>query len=351
MAAKKVFLTGATGFIGGDAFYALHQANPNWEFSLLVRSEDKGKPIKSAYPNVKLVIGSLDDFEVIEDAARKADIVVHTAESSDHAGAAEAIGKGLASGHSSSNPGYWIHVSGTGILCWYDQDNKRYGEPPLPDQAYDDLDGVDRLVTLPDTAFHRDVDKIVLAEAARDPAAVKVAILCPPTIYGDGRGPVNPRSRQVPGLVKATLDNGYGPQIGTGLTEWDNVYVQDLSALFVLLAQDAASTTKSNEKEIWGPHGYHLAENGVHVWGKIAEQISKEAHKQGYLSKCETKHISEEEALEINGFQALSWGLNSKGRGRRARKYLGWEPKGPSLEETIPELVKSEAELLGLSKK
>lgn len=68
--------TGSTGYIGGDAFYALHEAHPDWEFSLLVRSEDKGRPILSAYPRVKLAIGSLDDSDVIEDAARKADIVV-----------------------------------------------------------------------------------------------------------------------------------------------------------------------------------------------------------------------------------------------------------------------------------
>lgn len=275
--------------------------------------------------------------------------IIDTADSSDHVGAAHAIAQGLKSGHSSSNPGHWIHIGGTGILCWYDMDNKRYGEAPLPDQAYDDLDGIDRVLSLPDTAFHRDVDKIVLAAAAEDPDAVKVAIVCPPTIYGCGRGPVNQRSRQIPGLIKATLERGVGFSVGEGTTEWDNVHVHDLSGLMDLLARDATSTgSGSVQKEIWGPFGYHFAENGTHVWSQVSELIVAEAVEKGYLSKKEMRRISGEEALEINGFEALSWGLNSKGKALRARKYLGWKPSGASLAESIPELVAVEANKLGL---
>ncbi|KAM5365167.1 hypothetical protein ACJZ2D_011154 [Fusarium nematophilum] len=286
MAGKKVFITGATGFIGGDAFYALYEAEPGWVYTLLARSEEKGKEIQAKYPGVKVVVGSLDDSQVIERAASEADIVIHTADSSDHRVAAEAIGAGLRSSRSTSNPGYWIHISGTGILCWYDMDNQRYGEAPLPSQAYNDLGGVDRVTSLPDTAFHRDVDKIVLGEAAADPDAVKVAVVCPPTIYGTGRGPVNQRSQ-----------------------------------------------------------------NGTHKWSDIAKLVSSEAHKQGFVSQAETKSLDAKEAKEKLGFEALSWGLNSRGQAERARKYLGWKPDSPSLEETIPDVLKLEAQRLGLSSK
>jgi nucleoside-diphosphate-sugar epimerase len=231
-------------------------------------------------------------------------------------------------------------------------DNKRYGEAPLPDQAYDDLEGVDCVLGLPDTAFHRDVDKIVLAAAADDPDAVKVAIVCPPTVYGRGKGPINRRSRQIPGLIKATLEKGTGFKLGAGKTEWDNVHVHDLSGLIDLLASDAASKdSKSAEKEIWGPRGYHFCENGTHLWSHMSELITEEAYNKGYLKKNEVKQIDDKEAMEINGFEALSWGLNSKSKAKRARKYLGWEPKHPSLPDSIPELVQCEAEKLGLSKK
>ncbi|KAF5628955.1 nucleoside diphosphate sugar epimerase [Fusarium sp. NRRL 52700] len=344
---QSVFITGTTGFIGGDAFYALQKAHPDWKYTILVRSEDKGKDVQKQYPDVKLAIGSLDDSKVIEKASSEADIVIHTAESSDHQGAAKAIAAGLRSTHSSSNPGYWIHISGTGILCWYDMDNKRYGEGPLPEQAYNDLEGVDKVTSLPDTAFHRDVDKIVLDEAAKDPSAVKVAIVCPPTIYGTGRGPTNQRSRQIPGLTETTLEKGFGPIIGAGETEWDNVHVHDLSNLIVLLSERAASSEKqSDEQEIWGPKGYFFAENGKHKWSQISALIAKEAKKQGIINSDETKVLDVDEAQKKLGFQALSWGLNSRGEAKRARKFLGWKPVGESLEEWIPESVQIEAKRL-----
>jgi len=57
-----------------------------------------------------------------------------TADSSDNLPAARAIAKGLSAGHTDEKPGYWIHVSGTSILQWYDWDNDRYGQSPLPEQ-------------------------------------------------------------------------------------------------------------------------------------------------------------------------------------------------------------------------
>ncbi|KAL4731024.1 hypothetical protein ACLX1H_003066 [Fusarium chlamydosporum] len=311
MASKNVFITGTTGFIGGDAFYALTKAQPSWKYTVLVRSEDKGKEVQRQYPEVKLAIGSLDDSEVIKKAASEADIVIR---------------------------------DGTGILCWYDQDNKRYGEGPLPEQSYDDLEGVEKVTSLPDTAFHRDVDKIVLEEATKNPEAVKIAVVCPPTIYGTGRGPANQRSRQIPGLAETTLEKGFGPIIGAGKTEWDNVHVHDLSKLIVLLSQRAASSEKDNEEEIWGPRGYFFAENGTHRWSNISTLIAKEANKQGLIKSAETKVLDVDEAQEKLGFQALSWGLNSRGDAKRARKYLGWKPDCPSLEEWLPEAVQIEAE-------
>lgn len=40
------------------------------------------------------------------------------------------------------------------------------------------------LVKLPDEAFHRNVDKIVLKTRPEHADSVKTAIACPPTIYG-----------------------------------------------------------------------------------------------------------------------------------------------------------------------
>ena len=259
---------------------------------------------------------------------------------------ATAIAQGIAAGHTDKKPGFYIHTSGTGILTWKDSKTKTYGEAPsqIP---YDDLERVEDLTGLPDTAFHRDVDKIVLAAASE---TTKTAIVCPPSIYGLGRGPGNTRSLQVYNLAEITLKNGQAPMLGKGLTEWDNVQVHDLSDLFVLLVEAAVDYKDKADidAEIWGPKGYFLAENGHHVWGNLSKEIAKIAVEKGYIKNKEVKDMSPEEGEKLYGFQALSWGLNSKGYAKRARKYLGWKPKGRSLMEELPFIVDSEAPSLGM---
>ncbi|KAL2070713.1 hypothetical protein VTL71DRAFT_13739 [Oculimacula yallundae] len=344
--ATKIFITGTTGYIGGDVMHTLYKAHPELSYTALVRNSDKGALVAAAFPKVKLVYGTLDDSSILEEESAKADIVIHTADSSDHAGASKAIAKGIASGHSKEKPGFWLHLSGAGILCWKDMETETYGEAPSQ-QPYDDLERVEDLTSLPDSAFHRDVDKIVLG-ASSD--VVKTAVLCPPTIYGAGRGPGNARSRQVYNLVKVTLEQSQAPQLGKGLTEWDNVNVHDLSDLFVLLTEAAITNKPDMDSKLWGKEGYFLAENGHHVWGEVSKLVGKSAFEKGFIKEKETKAMSSDEAKEAAGFEALSWGLNSKGFAKRARKYLGWKPSGRSLEDEIPFIIDGEAEILGIKK-
>lgn len=338
--AIKIFLTGATGYIGGDALYALNKAHPEYEYTLLVRTEESGKPVAEAYPKAKLVYGTLDDSEVIEKAASEADIVVHTADASDNVPAAKAIARGFAKGHDANKPGYWIHICGTGILQWYDETEKRYGQAPLPEQKYDDIKDIERIITLPDQAYHRDVDKLVLA--ANDAGGIKTTIVGPPTIYGPGRGPVNQRSKQVYHMTKFLMQNGYAPVVPPGEVEWDNVHIDDLSDLLVTLVEATQDPKFKDDPEIFGTHGYFFAENGVHKWKDVAQWIADEAVKQGFMAEAKIEYIPYEK------IENSSWGTNSKSVAQRARKYFGWNPKGKSLKDSIPEIVESEAKLLGI---
>lgn len=52
------------------------------------------------------------------------------------------------------------------------------------DRQYNDLEGVAELTNLPDDAFHRNVDKVVLEAGAKNGDVLKTCIVCPPTIYG-----------------------------------------------------------------------------------------------------------------------------------------------------------------------
>lgn len=74
----KIFLTGATGYIGGDALYQIHQRYPDFEYAILIRSEDKAKKVRLAYPKARVVIGGNDDSELLEREAAWADIVIRT---------------------------------------------------------------------------------------------------------------------------------------------------------------------------------------------------------------------------------------------------------------------------------
>lgn len=97
-------------------------------------------------------------------------------------GAARAIAAGLLEGHTKENPGFWLHVGGTGILTYEDSKNGRLGD--ASDKVYDDDNNVEELTSLPDEAFHRNVDKIVLEATTKHSGIINATIVCPPTIYG-----------------------------------------------------------------------------------------------------------------------------------------------------------------------
>ncbi|TDZ40289.1 Uncharacterized protein C8035_v003640 [Colletotrichum spinosum] len=342
----KIFLTGVTGYVGGDAFYTLYEKHPEYDYSLLVRTEERAGVVRKAYPNVRIVIGSNSDSEILEEEAAAADVVIHTADSADDVPSAQAITKGLANGHSAEKPGYYIHLSGTGILIWYDQVNERYGEAPLPEQEYHDIRDISRLLSLPDDAVHRNVEKVVLAANSSSPA-VRTAVLLPPTIYGTGRGPQNRRSIQIPALARATLEKGFAPVVAPGQTEWDNIHVHDLSNFFTRLVEATQDAKLNSDQEVFGAHGYFILESGTHKWADVAAWIAEEAHAQGFLPAPLTKEVTMKEVLH-SGPVAGSWALNSKGRTERAKKYLGFETKAKSVKEEIPELIKREATILHL---
>jgi hypothetical protein len=67
--------TGATGYIGGDGLFAIANAHPDWQFSALVRSQEKAAQVTSKYPKIRTVIGDLDSSDLIEHEVKHADIV------------------------------------------------------------------------------------------------------------------------------------------------------------------------------------------------------------------------------------------------------------------------------------
>lgn len=340
--APKVFITGATGYIGGDALFHLVKNHPDYEVACLVRNSQRGALVASQYSKIRLVYGSLDDEEALEKEAREADIVLNCA-SADHEGSIKAFVRGL-SAHNPDRPGYLIHTSGTGILCWQDLERKTYGEAAT--KIYDDWDGVRELTSLPDFAPHRNADKLILAAAQTENASpLKTAIVCPPTIYGNGRGPGSQRSIQMPDLAKCILQEKRGFQIGAGKTFWNHVHVNDLSDCYLKLVEAAVA---GGGTATWGAEGYYLVENGTHVWGHMSKVVALEAYKQGFIPSAEVISMTPDEVDRLRKHASVIWGANSRGSAIRARKLLGWAPKGKSIEAETPQLVTDEAKSLGL---
>ncbi|KAF5562422.1 nucleoside-diphosphate-sugar epimerase [Fusarium napiforme] len=346
--APKTLLTGVTGFVGGTAFSKMHDAHPNYDYTLYIRSEDRENIISKKYPNVKFVYGDLASTDVIEKAASEADVVVHTAVSADSLPAAKAIARGLASGHSKENPGYYIHLSGAGILTWYDLKNQRYGKPPLPEQSYHDINDIDRILSLPNEAIHKDVDNAV---QSIDSDIVKFLIVSPGVIHGTGLGLFNKTSMTVPGLARATFELGYTPFVGAGQAKWDYVHVEDLAEFFNKAIEATQNSSTRGDPEVWGKKGYYFVSGGQHQWKDLAAWVADEVHRQGYIPESRTQSVTFEDVIK-NGYKAgIAWAINSRGESERARKFLGWEPKAPSLKDTVSDSVTWEAEVLDLKPK
>ncbi|KAA8647651.1 hypothetical protein EYZ11_004796 [Aspergillus tanneri] len=341
MAPPKVFLTGGTGYIGGDVLYAVSQAHPDWQLSVLARSPEKAAQVSSKYPNVRIVIGDLSSSYLIQEETKNADIVFHCADC-DHVAAAEAIAKGAAQ-HSPYRPLWLIHTSGTGILTVEDFRTNTWGL--YRTKEHDDWDGVDELLNLPDDSLHRNVDKIIIDAGKSNPDSVKVAIVCPPTIYGPGRGPGNQESVQAYWLTAAVLKRKKGFLVGKGENIWHQVHVQDLSSVYLALG-DAASVGGGNAS--WNNEGYYLAENGPFVWGDIQREVARVAYEKKLIPSPEVESLSDAEVTELNEFGLYAWGSSSRGHSYRARRLLGWSPSRPSLKELIPQIVDIEAKSLGL---
>ncbi|KAH8799733.1 hypothetical protein F5884DRAFT_115827 [Xylogone sp. PMI_703] len=335
----KIFALGVTGYIGGDALYAIAQAHPDYEITALVRNSDKAALVTKEYPGIRIVQGDLDNDTIITEEAAKADIVCHFADA-DHPGAAKAIVQGLLK---APTIGYYIHTSGTGILVIDDIESNSYGAPS--EKIYDDYDGVSEVTSLRDSAWHREVDKIVLHAGTEHFSHIKTAIVCPPTIYGPGRGPGNQRSHQAYELSRATLTRGRGFTVNAGLAKWCEVHVHDLSDLYVRLVEEAV---KGGGRATWGSDGYYFAENGEFVWGDIAKEVAEVAYKKGMIKTPEIDQVSVEEANTFSPSGAALWGTNSRSRAIRGRKLLGWNPTGKSLREELPGIVELEAKRLKL---
>ncbi|GLA14473.1 hypothetical protein AnigIFM62618_000853 [Aspergillus niger] len=337
----KIFLTGASGYIGGDVLHALKSALPTCQYTVLLRDEAKAQKLSQAYPDVQVVLGDLDASSTLEQQAREADIVIHTA-SSNHVKSAEAIARGLTA-LERPKPGHWLQISGASVLSIPDIIASAFGEPS--NKIYSDVDGADELRELiRQYSAKRVVDNLVL-NLPHTASRPKTALIFPPIIYGRGRGPINQRSIQIPELARVTMQRRGGVQVGKGEATWSNVHISDVSNIFVKLAEKAL---RSEEGELWNENGLYFPGSRAISFGSISARVAQEVKKLGLADSESVTEISHEEADSLTPHGGVLWGTNAQQVAQRAAKYLEWVPEGRTLEEEIPHTVLAEAQRLGL---
>jgi nucleoside-diphosphate-sugar epimerase len=293
----KIFLTGASGYIGGSVANKLLQQGH--QVYGLVRSPEKAQLVKQL--GISPVLGSLDDGDRLDESARSADAVINAA-SSDHRPAVEALVKALAESGKTL-----IHTSGSSIVG----DDVR-GESESPNVYADD----DYFVPMPIRQARVGIDQFVRIAGVN--RGMRAMVICPTTVYGNGRG-VQVDSDQIPKLTKKSKEAGAGLYLGKGLNRWSNVYIDDLVDLYVLALEKAPSAS------------FFFAENGEESYQRIAESISR---RLGFGGKTES-WLADEAIAEYGDWARFALGSNSRVRAVNARRLLGWTPSGPGILEAI----------------
>ena len=146
-------------------------------------------------------------------------------------------------------------------------------------------------------------------------------------------------------LSRLILERRAGFLIGKEDYMWFNVHIYDLSRLYLLLLE--AAVTGGGEAS-WNSKGYYLVESGEHRWNELAQEITNEAHKQGFIKSDEANILEGEERNKLNAIGVALWNVKSRAKAIRATKLLGWKPSERSLMDEVPDIVGSEAERTGI---
>ncbi|KAK7690469.1 hypothetical protein QCA50_005567 [Cerrena zonata] len=288
----SIFITGVTGYIGGSVLHRLlqHPSAKTFDITALVRSSEKAKKLESF--GVKAIVGSLDDYDLVEELTSQAHVIFDTADA-DNLEAIRAILHGTRKRHATvGDLPIYIHTSGTGELTDDARGNK------TTDVIYDDLNP-DQIESLPDTAFHRNVDLEIVA--ADKVGYVKTYIILPSTIYGIVSNPLveagiqNPQSIQIPMLIKASLGRKQAGMVGKGVALWPDVSNDDVADLYIVLYD---AIVANPDKVGHGREGYYFGENGEHTWYSISRAIGEAFVDLGISTDPEPTSLTDDELIK-----------------------------------------------------
>ena len=284
----RVFVTGATGFIGSTIVPEL--INAGHQVLGLTRSDGGVRSLTAA--GAEAYRGSLEDLDSLRRGAAASDGVIHCAFDHDFSNfvancekdrrAIEALGAALAG---SDRP--LVITSGTGM------GNAANGRP-----ATEDTFNLD----------HPNPRKASeLAGVAVSATGVNVSVVRLPQVHDTlKQGLISP-------LVAIAREKGVSAYVGDGSNRWPAAHVLDVAHLYRLAL----------EKREAGARYHAVAEEGVSV-RDIAEVL-------GRGLKVPVVSLSLEEAQAHFGWLGMFAGLDLPASSAQTRERLGWHPTGPSL--------------------
>jgi nucleoside-diphosphate-sugar epimerase len=281
----RVFLTGATGFIGSAIVRELIDAGH--QVLGLARSDAGAKSLIAAGAQVHR--GTLEDLESLRSGAAAADGVIHAAfihDFNNYAPAAEADRRAIetlgAEFAGSDRP--LVVTSGTLVL-----------QGPGP------------LLTEEDKANPNFPRKSEDALAMLSQGVHVVIVRLPPSVHGDGDHGF------VPALINIARQKGVSAFIGNGLNRWPTVHRLDAAHLYRLAIEKGSAGAR-----------YHgVGDEGVPV-RDIAEVIGKRL-------SLPVVARSPAEAAGHFGWLANFLAIDSPASSVQTQKQLGWRPTHPSL--------------------
>jgi nucleoside-diphosphate-sugar epimerase len=282
----RVFVTGATGFIGSAVVRELIAAGH--QVLGLARSESAAASVAAAGAEVHR--GSLDDPERLRSGAATADAVVHLAfihDFNNYGPAAEAdrraietLGEALAG---SARP--MVVTSGTLIL-------QRKG----PFATEEDV---------PMANFPRKSEQAALALASRGVRASVIRLAS--SVHGDGDHGF------VPTLINIAREKSVSAYVGDGLNRWPAVHRLDAARLYRLALETGSAGAR-----------YHgIADEGIPT-REIAEIIGRHLNVP-VVSK------SAEEAAGHFGWIGHFFAMDGPASSALTQEWLGWHPTQPGL--------------------
>ena len=282
----RVFVTGATGYVGTAVAEALRAAGH--EVVGLARSDDAAARLAGA--GCAALRGTLTDADVLARGAREADAVIHLAATggADQAEVDTAAVRALLDALAGSGKPF-LYTSGVWVLG------------PTGDVVADE-DAPANPAAL--VAWRPALEREVVDAAAR---GIRSVVIRPGVVYGRGGGTPG-------GFIASGRKKGVVRYVGDGRQRWPFVHVDDLAALYVL-ALDAPAGTVLNAA---GPSlpVREVAEAAARATGARAEAWPLE------------------EARARLGPYADALALDQQVSAERARA-LGWRPSRPSVLEEL----------------